>query len=103
MNNQLKKGVLDLVILSLIKNKDMHGYLVVQKLEPYIKVKESSIYIILTRLTQNNYLESYTELNNNRKVKVYKITQEGENYLEDLDKNWDEITELVNSVRSNHE
>lgn len=99
MNNQLKKGVLDLVILGMIANEDMYGYLIVQKLDEFLKVKESSIYIILTRLSQNNYLEAYDGYNGARKVKIYKITSAGEVYLKELYQHWDEINLLVDSVR----
>lgn len=99
MNPQLMKGVLDLIILAYIEKEDMHGYLIVQKIQPHIKVKESSIYIVLTRLLQNEYLSSYSDTNGSRNVKMYKITDQGREYLSSLYKNWDEINEFVNATR----
>lgn len=105
MNNQLKKGVLDLIILGLLMREEIHGYAIVQKLDSYFKVKESSVYIILTRLEQNGYLTHRYDYNNNRKVKFYSVTDEGKRYFAELYESWNELNEVVKEIKKgvNHE
>lgn len=98
MNNQLKKGVLEMAILGILTKESLHGYAVVQQLENYIKIKESSVYIILARLTQNNYLQTEMGLNGSRKVKFYILSNEGHVYYKELLAQWQEINVLVNDV-----
>lgn len=99
MNNQLKKGILEMVILSFLLKEEMHGYLIVQKLDPFIKVKESSIYVILVRLAQNGYLNVRSDMNGARMVKMYSISDSGRKYLDVLYEQWEEITYLVDFSR----
>lgn len=99
MNNQLKKGVLEMAILGFLNQEEEYGYAIVQKLEEYIKVKESSIYIILTRLSQNGYLDVRKDKNGSRTVKIYIISSEGVKYLNDLYEQWEEINNLINKSR----
>lgn len=99
MNNQLKKGVLEMAILGFLNQEEEYGYAIVQKLEEYIKVKESSIYIILTRLSQNGYLDVRKDKNGSRTVKIYSISSEGVKYLNDLYEQWEEINNLINKSR----
>ncbi len=99
MNSQLKRGILELIILEYLKNEEKYGYEIVGYLDEYIKVKESSVYIILTRLYQNNYLTMKIKKKGSRDVKYYKVSQEGLEYLKALNKQWDEIQNLVLKTR----
>lgn len=95
MNNQLKKGLLDLVVLSILKDNSTYGYDIVTKVNDYLDVKESSIYIVLQRLTTNDYLSFTEEKNGARKVKVYSLTKVGIEYLESLYDDMKKIEEMV--------
>lgn len=95
MNNQLKKGVLELAILGILDKEELYGYLIIQKLEPYVKVKESSVYILLSRLKQNGYVDERLDLNGKRKVYYLKLNDSGREYKKQLEQQWHELKILI--------
>ena len=46
MDAQLKRGLLDVCVLSAIKNEDSYGYKIIKDLSPYIALSESTLYTI---------------------------------------------------------
>ncbi|EOQ08922.1 MULTISPECIES: PadR family transcriptional regulator [unclassified Bacillus (in: firmicutes)] len=89
---QLRKGVFDLAILSLISKQPMYGYEITSALQdiPVFHIPNGSIYPILNRITKNNWAISYwEESGDGPKRKYYRITDEGReilhNRLDDYD------------------
>ena len=85
MNAQMKKGVLELIVLNEIEQKDIYGYELVKKLcEYYVDVDVSSYYTILRRLHGKKYIECYEgDVSGGPKRKYYSITETGKCYLEE--------------------
>ena len=50
MDIQLKRGLLDVCVLTAIKNDDSYGYKIIKDLKPYVELSESTLYTILKRL-----------------------------------------------------
>ena len=104
MNTQFRKGVLEICVLKLISRKDMYGYEIVQSISKVIEVNEGTIYPILRRLTKEGYFETYIlESNEGPERKYYKITNEGTNNLEKLEKEWKEFVQAVNTFLNESE
>ena len=62
MNIQLKKGVLDLCVLSLLlKTHDRYGYELVAEISKCIEISEGTIYPLLRRLKNEGYVSTYLE------------------------------------------
>ena len=61
MNAQFKKGVLELIVLAAVEQKDMYGYELVAEVSKVVNVKEGTIYPILKRLTNEHYFETRSE------------------------------------------
>ena len=59
MNVQFKKGVLELLVLLLVHDKDMYGYELVSEVSKIVDVNEGTIYPLLKRLTNEKYFETY--------------------------------------------
>ena len=59
MNAQLKKGVLELVVLESVRQRDMYGYELVEEVSKVVDVNEGTIYPLLKRLTNERYFETY--------------------------------------------
>lgn len=57
MDTQIKKGLLDLCVLSFLMDKDMYGYEIVQSISKSIEVSEGTIYPILRRLSKEGFLK----------------------------------------------
>ena len=59
MNVQLKKGILELIVLVAVREKDMYGYELVAEVSKVVDVNEGTIYPLLKRLTNEKYFETY--------------------------------------------
>lgn len=85
MNAQLKKGVLELIVLNEIEQSDVYGYELVKKLcDYYVDVDISSYYTILRRLCKKEYIDCYEgEYSGGPKRKYYSITALGKEVLQE--------------------
>lgn len=85
MNAQMKKGILELIVLNEIEQNDIYGYELVKKLcEFYVDVDISSYYTILRRLHRKEYIECYEgDISGGPKRKYYSITENGKDYLKE--------------------
>ena len=54
---QLKRGMLDICVLSLLRRKDSYGYQIIKDLSGCIEMSESTLYPILRRLEAAGLLE----------------------------------------------
>ena len=91
MDVQLKRGLLDVCVLSAIKDEASYGYKIIKDLKPYMELSESTLYTILKRLEAANMLTVRSEEYGGRLRKYYRITQEGLNRIEDFKSDWQEI------------
>ena len=84
MNAQMKKGVLELIVLNEIEQNDIYGYELVKKLcNYYVDVDISSYYTILRRLNKKAYIQCYEgDVSAGPKRKYYSITETGKEYLQ---------------------
>lgn len=102
MNTQFRKGVLEICVLALISKKDMYGYEIVQNISKVIDVNEGTIYPILRRLTKEGYFETYIlESSEGPARKYYKITELGNQNLNNLMTEWKEFVKAVNVLIDN--
>ncbi len=89
MNTQFKKGILEMCVLSIINNRDMYGYEVIEKLASDIDVNENTVYPILRRLTGQGLFETYIEQTNiGAPRKYYQITKVGKERLDEYETEW---------------
>ncbi len=78
---QVRKGILELCILTLLSREEMYGYELVKAVvsQPGLQVAEGSIYPLLSRLKKQSFVESYLkESDSGPARKYYKITNSGE-------------------------
>lgn len=102
MNIQFKKGVLELCVLSMLRENDCYGYDVTSKLTQYINVADGSVYLVLRRLKQEDYVTSYLEeASGGPPRKYYVITPKGHEYLNELTAEWNRLVNGVNSIIAN--
>jgi PadR family transcriptional regulator PadR len=99
MNAQFKKGVVEMCILKLVSKRDMYGLEVIEVISEEIEVNENTVYPILRRLTVAGYFDTYKEKNlAGPDRKYYKVTIEGEHYLEELLEEYQEFTNRVSRI-----
>lgn len=98
MNPQFKKGVLELIVLESVGQKDMYGYELVEEVSQVIDVNEGTIYPLLKRLTNERYFETYLrESSEGPPRKYYHLTAAGILYRDMLAVEWEEFQEKVNA------
>lgn len=96
MNAQLKKGVLELIVLESVRRRDMYGYELVVEVSKVVDVNEGTIYPLLKRLTNEHYFETYLrESTEGPPRKYYHLTAAGVLYRDSLEKEWIQLTEKV--------
>ncbi|MBE6738367.1 MAG: PadR family transcriptional regulator [Ruminococcaceae bacterium] len=98
MDIQLKRGLLDICVLSAIKNEASYGYQIIKDIKPYVEISESTLYPILRRLENNEYLTVTTSEHNGRLRKYYHITPQGRKKIEDFKNEWKEIISVYKFI-----
>lgn len=88
MNTQYKKGVLDLCVLSMLKNRDHYGYEISEYLSKHIDIADGTVYPILRKLKSNGLLTTYLqEESGGPPRKYYSLTELGhESYKKEREK-----------------
>jgi PadR family transcriptional regulator PadR len=98
MDIQLKRGLLDVCVLSAIKDGDSYGYKIIKDMKPYIEMSESTLYTILKRLETAGMLTVRTSEHDGRLRKYYHITKLGFERLEEFKEEWREVMSIYRFV-----
>ena len=98
MDIQLKRGLLDVCVLSAIKSEPSYGYQIIKDVKPYIEISESTLYPILRRLENAELLTVKTAEHNGRLRKYYHITQQGIDRIKTFKEEWNEIISIYKFV-----
>ena len=80
---KLTKGLLEMIILQMLKTDPMHGYQIITNIRRTFGVYlgPSTVYPMLTTLERKGYVDSKWDLTNERPRKVYSLTPDGDNIL----------------------
>ncbi len=88
LEENLKKAVAEMLVLSLLSREDMHAPQIIRSLEEESgrALTMTSPYMLLYRLIEKEYiLEAYKKIApDGRRRQYYQITEEGRGYLEAL-------------------
>ena len=99
-NAQMRKGVLELCILSIVSQQDAYASDILEKLkQAQMIVVEGTLYPLLTRL-KNDGLLSYRweESTQGPPRKYYRITDDGQKVLDRMALSWKELVEAVEQL-----
>lgn len=97
---QMRKGVLELCILSILSQGDAYPTEIIDKLkDTKLVVVEGTLYPLLTRLKNTGLLGyRWEESTSGPPRKYYKLTEIGEQYLKELQSSWSELVDAVNKT-----
>ncbi len=98
MDIQLKRGILDVCVLTAIKTEDSYGYKIIKDLKPYIELSESTLYTILKRLESLKMLTVYSVEHEGRLRKYYRITKNGLLRIREFKNEWKELSLIAQFV-----
>lgn len=105
MDIQLKRGLLEICVLTALLKEDSYGYKIIKDLSDHIEISESTLYPILKRLEVSECLTVYSVEHNSRLRKYYKITPAGRQRIVDFLEEWKTVTEIYEYIEGelNHE
>jgi PadR family transcriptional regulator PadR len=97
---QMRKGVLEYCILSILRDKDKYASEILEALkDAKMLVVEGTIYPLLTRLKNAGLLNyRWEESTSGPPRKYYALTETGQLFLKELNGTWEELRNAVNLV-----
>ena len=100
VKSQMRKGVLEYCILSILSEKDAYASDIIEKLkEAKLIVVEGTLYPLLTRLKNDGMLSyRWEESTSGPPRKYYKLTEVGQKFLKELDNTWQELVIAVTTT-----
>ncbi len=96
---QLKRGLLDVCVLSILRREDSYGYQLIKDLSGCIEISESTLYPILRRLEAGGCLTVYSVEHNGRLRKFYRIADGGVRLIDQFLASWPEILRIYDLIK----
>ena len=103
MDTQLKRGILDVCVLSALLRADSYGYQIIKDVSPYMSISESTLYPILRRLESAGCLTTYTQQYNSRLRKYYSITPAGIERIRAFLEEWKSVMTLYSFIKGEYD
>jgi len=100
----MRKGVLELCILSIISDKELYSSDLLAALkEAKLLVVEGTLYPLLSRLKNEGLLKyRWEESPTGPPRKYFSLTEEGKDTREILKTSWDNLSQSVNKIIKNY-
>ena len=103
INKSLITGSTTMLILKLLEDKDMYGYLMIEELKKKsdntFDLKAGTLYPLLHGLEEQGMLLSYEESADSKRIrKYYSITKKGKQMLLEKQSEWNTYTSAINQV-----
>jgi len=99
MDKEMMKGSIDLLLLSLIEQRDLYGYEMMRILkrlsDDTYDMSEGTLYAALKRMERRGWIQSYWKETEIGRRKYYNITEDGKKELIRKRANWDWMNTLV--------
>jgi len=100
--SQVKKGILELVVLKILSKGDYYGYELIEEIMKYtsIDIAEGTLYPLLIRLKDSNMVTSkWVEQDSGIPRKYYTITPAGSEVLTEMISYWDSLNSSIQKIR----
>lgn len=99
MDKEMMKGSIDLLLLSLIHQRELYGYEMTRIIKRLSKdtyeMSEGTLYAALKRMERKNWIASYWKDTENGRRKYYQMTNEGKKELKQKQENWEWMNDLI--------
>lgn len=97
---QMKKGILEYCILAIIKRGEVYASDILEELkQARLIVVEGTLYPLLTRLKNDGLLSyQWVESKSGPPRKYFQLTEEGQQFLTELDQTWEELVNSINQI-----
>ncbi|KGB49821.1 PadR family transcriptional regulator [Leuconostoc mesenteroides P45] len=85
---QMSSELLDGCVLAILDKEDYYGYALTQRVQGTISVSESTLYPVLRRLKNNQFVTTYDQPYQGRNRRYYQITTQGRDKLDSIRQDW---------------
>jgi len=98
--SQMRKGVLEFCILSVIKQGEAYPSDIIEKMKAAnLNIFEGTLYPLLTRLKNAEFLTyRWIESNSGPPRKYFSLTEKGAAFYEELETTWNELANAVKAI-----
>lgn len=100
MDAQMKRGLMEACVLSLLSQGDSYGYLLIQQVSALMPISESTLYPVLRRLESAGSLTVYSREHNGRLRKYYAITQRGREQIAAFLQEWEAVNRVYAFIQN---
>ena len=99
---QMRKGILEFCILSIIAKEEAYTYTIFQQLHKAdLLIVEGTLYPMLSRLRKSGYItHRWQESSQGPPRKYYSLTKSGKNFLKQLEESWLSLIRAIEKVRN---
>ncbi|HLL41512.1 MAG TPA: PadR family transcriptional regulator [Segetibacter sp.] len=103
--SQMRKGVLEFCILSIIRQGEVYPSDIVEKMKAAnLNILEGTLYPLLTRLKNADLLTyRWVESNSGPPRKYFHMTDKGLAFYRELEDTWNELANAVNALTAREE
>ena len=98
MDPQMKRGLLEVCVLTVLRNEESYGYKIIKDLSSVIEISESTLYPILKRLESGGCLIVFSKEHNGRLRKYYRITKAGEERIKAFLEEWKTVMDVYHYI-----
>lgn len=100
---ELKKGSVELLVLTMLKDEPRHGYEIGKLIElrsgGRLQFNPATLYPVLYRMEDRGWIRgTWVEKKGKRRRCFYSLTRDGEKILDDQVQRWKEFTAAVNEA-----
>ena len=104
ITTQIRKGILDFVILATLKNKSKYPREIIEELNRYgLNLVEGTIYPLFLRLYKNKLVHYEWVEASGHPRKYYRLTEEGIAALKQYEREWELLHNLYNNLKASEE
>lgn len=104
MQSQLKRGTLELCVLTILCRGDRYGYELVNIISNCMHITEGTIYPLMKRLKDSGSIDSYiVESQEGPPRKYYSITDSGRAIQQEQETEWRSFSESINKLINGEE
>lgn len=96
----MRKGILEFCILSIIKRGEAYPSDIIEEMKnAEMHILEGTLYPLLTRLKNSGMLTyRWEESSAGPPRKYFSLTRQGEQFYQELQQTWDELSNAVNTL-----
>ncbi|MDR3190502.1 MAG: PadR family transcriptional regulator [Lactobacillaceae bacterium] len=98
MAMQLSKELMDSIVLALLAQEDLYGYVLTKSVQDVFAVSESTMYPVLRRIKEKDWVTTYDEPYEGRNRRYYQITDAGRSALAEFQTDWQQFQGKVNAI-----